>query len=77
MRSLGVAGGLTVTISASSNLPPMCISIMTACGSRFGGRGVKGDSQPLDLPSGCTACWYGVAGWPPGNGGGWWMGGAI
>ena len=48
-HSLEVAGGLTVTILASSNLPSMCIGILTTCGSRFGGGGVKGDSQPQRL----------------------------
>ena len=62
---------------ALSTLPPAFIGISTACGCRFGGRGVKGDPQSRRLTSGCAACWYGVAGRPLGNRGGWWMGGAI
>ena len=44
-RSLGIIGRLAVIISALSTLPPMYIGVLTTCGSRFGGRGVKGDSQ--------------------------------
>ena len=42
--ALGEAGRLTVIISASANLSPMYINVLTASGSRLGGRGVKGDS---------------------------------
>ena len=42
--SPGVAGRLTVIVSASANLSPMYINVPTASGSRLGGRGVKGDS---------------------------------
>ena len=38
------AGRLTVNISASGNLSPMYINVLTASGSRLSGRGVKGDS---------------------------------
>ena len=44
-RSLGMTGRPAVIILASSTLPPMYISVLTTCGSRFGGVGVKGDSQ--------------------------------
>ena len=37
--------GMAVIISASSTLPPAYIGILTTGGSRFGGGGVKGDSQ--------------------------------
>ena len=43
--SFGVTGRLAVIVSALHTLPPMYIGILTTCGSRFGGRGVKGDSQ--------------------------------
>ena len=33
--------------------------------------------DPEVLLSGCTTCWYGVAGRPRGNGGGWCMSGAT
>ena len=39
-----VAGRPTVIVSASANLSPTYINVPTANGSRFGGRGVKGDS---------------------------------
>ena len=42
--SPGVAGRLTVIISASANLSSAYINVPTASGSRLGGRGVKGDS---------------------------------
>ena len=39
------AGGRpTVTVSTSGNLSPAYINVLTARGSRLGGRGVKGDS---------------------------------
>ena len=42
--SPGVVGRPTIIVSASTNLSPMYISVLTASGSRLGGRGVKGDS---------------------------------
>ena len=42
--SPGVAGRLTVIISALGSLSSMPFSVLVACGSRLGGRGVKGDS---------------------------------
>ena len=48
-RSPGANGRLAVIISALSTLPPMAISILTTSGSRFVGRGVKGDSQSCRL----------------------------
>ena len=44
LSSPGVAGRLTVIVSASANLSPAYINVLTASGSRLGGRGVKGDS---------------------------------
>ena len=43
--SSGMAGRLTVIISALGSLSPVYISVPTVSGSRLGGRGVKGDSQ--------------------------------
>ena len=40
-HSLGVTGRPAVIISASSILPPAYIGVLTTCGSRFSGRGVK------------------------------------
>ena len=37
--------GMAVIVSALSTLPPVYIGILNAGGSRFGGGGVKGDSQ--------------------------------
>ena len=42
--SPGAACGPMVIISASGSLSPMPFSVLVACGSRLGGRGVKGDS---------------------------------
>ena len=39
------AGRPTVIISASGNLSPAYVNVLTASGSRLGGRGVKGGSQ--------------------------------
>ena len=77
LHSLGAAGGPTVTILASSTLPPMCIGVMPPVGAGLVAEESKVTPNSEDLPSGCTACWYSVAGQPLGNGGGWWMGGAI
>ena len=41
--SPGVAGRPTVIVSALGNLSCMYINVLTASGSRLGGRGVKGD----------------------------------
>ena len=42
--SPGAAGRLTVIVSASANLSPTYISVLTASWSRLGDRGVEGDS---------------------------------
>ena len=44
LSSPGAAGRLTVIVSASGNLSPAYVNILTVCGGRLGGRGVKGDS---------------------------------
>ena len=49
MCSLGRTGRPGVIISTSSSLPPMTISVLTAYGRKFIGRGVEGDSLPLRL----------------------------
>ena len=47
--SPGAAGRLTAVISASAPRSPMYISVLTALGGRFGGRGAKGDSHSQSL----------------------------
>ena len=44
LSSPGVAGRLTVIASASANLSPIYIAVLTASRSRLGGRRVNGDS---------------------------------
>ena len=51
LHSPGVTGRPGVIISASSSLPPMTISILTAHGHGFVNGGVEGDSQPHRLTS--------------------------
>ena len=42
--SPGMAGRQTAIVSASGSLSPAYVGVLTASGSRLGGRGVKGDS---------------------------------
>ena len=63
-------GRLGVIISASGSLPPTTISVLTACGQKFIGGGVKGDSPPLRLTwqLHCLLVW---GGWPTPRGWEW------
>ena len=49
LSSPRVAGRPMVIILAPGNLSPVYVNVLTASGSRLGGRGVKGDSQSWSL----------------------------
>ena len=75
--SPGAAGRLMVIVSTSGNLSLVYINVLTASGTGLVAEESKVTLNPEVLLSGCTTCWYGVAGQPWESGGGWRMAGAI
>ena len=51
----------------SSPLSPVVLGALTVSGGSLSMEDLKVTPLPIDLPSGCTSCWYGVTGQPGGG----------